>query len=74
MILGPATKGLIAIAHILAMNGLPGQETTPRKNRINFLELLRGERTDYVLNNEALTYMACAEVAEKVMVSSESVD
>ncbi len=33
-------------------------ETTPRKNRINFLELLRGNRTDYVLNNEALTYMA----------------
>ncbi len=33
-------------------------ETTPRKNRINFLELLRGDRTDYVLSSEALTYMA----------------
>ncbi len=33
-------------------------ETTPRKNRINFLELLRGEKTDYILSNEALTYMA----------------
>ena len=33
-------------------------ETTPRKNRINFLELLRGERSDYVLSSEALTYMA----------------
>ncbi|NES25211.1 MAG: transposase [Symploca sp. SIO3E6] len=33
-------------------------ETTPRKNRINFLELLRGETTDYVLSSEALTYMA----------------
>ena len=33
-------------------------ETTRRKNRINFLELLRGERTDYVLSSEALTYMA----------------
>ena len=33
-------------------------ETTPRKNRINFLELLRGERTDYVLSSEALTYMS----------------
>ena len=33
-------------------------ETTPRKNRINFLELLRGERTDYTLNQEALTYMS----------------
>ena len=32
-------------------------ETTSRKNRINFLELLRGQRTDYVLNREALTYM-----------------
>ena len=33
-------------------------ETTSRKNRINFLELLRGTRTDYLLNSEALTYMA----------------
>ncbi len=33
-------------------------ETTARKNRINFLELLRGDRTDYVLSSEALTYMA----------------
>ena len=33
-------------------------ETTPRKNRINFLKLLRGQRTDYVLNSEALTYMS----------------
>ncbi len=33
-------------------------ETTPRKNRINFLELLRGERTEYVLSNEALSYMS----------------
>ena len=32
-------------------------ETTRRKNRINFLELLRGQRTDYVLSSEALTYM-----------------
>ncbi len=33
-------------------------ETTSRKNRINFLELLRGQRTDYVLSSEALTYMS----------------
>ncbi len=33
-------------------------ETTPRKNRLNFLELLRGDRSDYILSNEALTYMA----------------
>ena len=32
-------------------------ETTSRKNRINFLELLRGQKTDYVLSSEALTYM-----------------
>ena len=32
-------------------------ETTSRKNRINFLELLRGQRTDYVLSSEALIYM-----------------
>jgi hypothetical protein len=32
-------------------------ETTSRKNRLNFLELLRGKRTDYVLSSEALTYM-----------------
>ena len=32
-------------------------ETTSRKNRINFLELLRGQRTDYILSSEALTYM-----------------
>ncbi len=33
-------------------------ETTSRKNRINFLELLRCQRTDYVLSSEALTYMS----------------
>lgn len=32
-------------------------ETTSRKNRINFLELLRGQSTDYVLSSEALSYM-----------------
>ena len=35
-----------------------GSETTPRKNRINFLELLRGEKTEYVLSSEALSYMS----------------
>ncbi len=54
----PAIKESIAIAPILAMNGSRGSETTSRKNRINFLELLRGQRTDYVLSSEALTYMA----------------
>ena len=32
-------------------------ETTPKKNRINFLELLRGEKTEYLLSSEALMYM-----------------
>lgn len=32
-------------------------ETTPKKNRINFLELLRGEKTDYIVNPEALNYL-----------------
>ena len=40
------------------MNGSRGSETTPLLNRINFLELLRGDRTDYVLSSEALSYMA----------------
>lgn len=29
-------------------------ETTPRKNRVNFLELLRGSQTEYILSSEAL--------------------
>ena len=41
-------------------------ETTKRKNRINFLELLRGDRTDYVLSNEALTYMAKQRLPKKL--------
>ena len=41
-------------------------ETTPRKNRINFLELLRGNRSDYVLSHEALTYMAKQKLPKKL--------
>ena len=41
-------------------------ETTSKKNRINFLELLRGEKTDYVLSNEALTYMAKQRLPKKL--------
>lgn len=41
-------------------------ETTPRKNRINFLELLQGEKTNYVLTNEALTYMAKQKLPKKL--------
>jgi hypothetical protein len=32
-------------------------ESTPSKNRINFLQLLRGAESDYVINCAALTYM-----------------
>jgi hypothetical protein len=32
-------------------------ETTSKKNRINFLKLLRGEKTEYILSSEALNYM-----------------
>ena len=54
----PAIRGSIATAPTLAINGSRGSETTRCKNRINFLELLRGQTTDYVLSSEALTYMA----------------
>ena len=33
-------------------------KSTDSKSRINFLTLLRGEHTDFVLNDQALTYMA----------------
>jgi cell division protein FtsB len=33
-------------------------QTTQSKSRINFLELLRADQTDYVVNGEALEYMA----------------
>jgi len=33
-------------------------ESTESKSRINFLELLRGGHTDYVINEDALEYMA----------------
>ncbi len=51
----PAIRESIATAPRLAMNGWRGSETTSGKNRINFLELLRGNRTDYLLSREALT-------------------
>ena len=49
-------------------------ETTSQKNRINFLELLRGQRTDYVLVPEALTYMAEQKLPSVFMATSELVD
>ncbi len=49
-------------------------ETTSRLNRINFLELLRGERTDYVLSSEASSLYEWAEVAPIFVAASEPVD
>jgi len=33
-------------------------ESTPKKNRINFLEILRTEHTDYIINRDSIEYMA----------------
>ena len=40
-------------------------ETTQSKSRINFLELLRAGHTDYVLNGEALEYMAAQQLPKE---------
>ena len=58
MKLVPVIKESIVTVLILAMNGLRGLK--PHLGRIELIlaELLRGDRTDYVLSSEALTYMA----------------
>ncbi|HZM11708.1 MAG TPA: transposase [Candidatus Limnocylindrales bacterium] len=40
-------------------------QTTESKSRINFFELLRAEQTDYVLNDEALEYMAAQKLPKE---------
>lgn len=42
-------------------------ESTESKSRINFLELLRAGRTDYVLDAEALAYMAVQKMPKYVL-------
>lgn len=42
-------------------------ETTNSKSRINFLELLRAGATDYVLNGEALEYMAAQDLPKQTL-------
>jgi hypothetical protein len=42
-------------------------ETTDSKSRINFLQLLRAGRSDYVLNGEALEYMAAQDMPKHVL-------
>ena len=50
---GPVIKGSIVIALILAMNGLRGLKPPPARIGLILAELLRGQRTDYVLSSEA---------------------
>ena len=42
-------------------------ESTQSKSRINFLTLLRGKHTDYVLNEEAFEYMRAQKLPKKVI-------
>jgi len=42
-------------------------ESTQSKSRINFLTLLRGKHTDYVLNEEAFEYMRAQKLPQKVI-------
>ena len=50
-------------------------ETTESKSRVNFLELLRAGHTDYVLNGEALEYMAAQRLpAEPLAKLAAAVD
>ncbi len=42
-------------------------ESTQSKSRINFLTLLRGKHTDYVLNEEAFEYMQAQKLPKKVI-------
>lgn len=42
-------------------------KSTESKSRINFLELLRGDRSDYVLNTEALEYMSDHNLPKKLL-------
>lgn len=44
-------------------------ESTEHKSRINFLTLLRGRHSDYVLNQEALDYMLNHKLPKKVLQS-----
>lgn len=43
-------------------------ESTQSKSRINFLTLLRGKHTDYVLNEEAFEYMQAQKLPRKVIL------
>jgi hypothetical protein len=49
-------------------------ESTESKSRINFLTLLRGKQTDYVLNQEALDYMQAHKLPKKVLRSLDALE
>ena len=53
----PVTKAGTVFVLTSAMRRLPGFKVTDSKSRINFLELLRAGKHDYVLNSQALDYM-----------------
>jgi len=46
-------------------------ESTDSKSRINFLSLLRGKRTDYILNPPAFDYMRKQKLPQKVLIHLE---
>ncbi|MCF8025578.1 MAG: transposase [Desulfobacteraceae bacterium] len=48
--------------------------STESKSRINFLTLLRGKQTDYVLNQEALDYMQAHKLPQKVLQSLDALE
>lgn len=43
-------------------------ESTNSKSRLNFLSLLRGGHSDYVVNSEALEYMAAQKLSQRPLV------
>ena len=47
-------------------------ESTESKSRINFLTLLRGKHTDYVLNDDAFEYMAAQKLPTRLIALARS--
>jgi hypothetical protein len=49
-------------------------QSTDSKSRINFLELLRGSHTDYVVNEEALAYMQAQKLPKAPLAQLATLD
>ncbi len=49
-------------------------QSTDSKSRINFLELLRASHTDYVINEEALTYMQAQKLPKAPLAQLATLD